>query len=83
MTEIENDSALRSALSYIQEECPIILDTGEGLCKRSVTIYLVNHPNLLCDRFLVSECESGHKQWVSIDDEEDLRFIRERHDAQS
>lgn len=83
MTEIENDPALRKALSYVQKECPRMLGIGKGRCKKPVKIYLANHPNLLCDRFLIVECEDGHRQLVSIDDEEDLGFIRERHDVRS
>ena len=69
--EPERDPKVLEALQFIEKNCPQMISVGAGFCGRPVSVVIVKHKNLVCDRFLVGTCAGGHKQMVSIieDDE--------------
>lgn len=69
MNDFDDDQAVQDALGSIQENCPQMLSADKGFCKKPVSIILVNHSNLVCNRLLVATCTDGHKQLSAIIEE--------------
>lgn len=64
--EPERDPKVLEALQFIEKDCPQMPGVGVGLCSRPVSVVIVKHKNLVCDRFLVGTCTDGHKQMSAI-----------------
>jgi len=64
--DLVTDPAVREALVDMGTACVQMLSVLGGVCGGQLSVGIENHPNLVCDRFLVGTCTSGHQRLVSI-----------------